>query len=293
MISFQVKSTRISIHPLFPALIVLCLWAGGSAFPALLALLTHEAGHLLCASLLGFRIGFIEITPFGGLIGIDGLDESRRFIRFLVAFSGPLFSLLGCVAATVLYRKGFMSFDTTRSYLRGGTVLLLINLLPALPLDGGRMLQTILGAFIDEKKVTHALLFTAKIIAAALCGISLAFAIRGHYSLLPFMAGAYLFYAASREGKSAALRYVSQLIGRRLTLDKDNVLRVQLLAAGENTPAVALLSRLTPHKFHIVYVLSRDGLTVRGELDENRICSALMSGAEQTLGELVSIKNSQ
>lgn len=287
MISFQLKSTRVSCHPLFLVLIGLCALGGGSIFPALLALFTHETGHLLCACLLRFHINFIEITPFGGLIEIDGLETSKRIKRFLIALCGPLFSLLGCMAAILLYKNGCIAFDHAQEYLRAGLVLFFINLLPALPLDGGHMLRAALGGIWDEKKLSSVLLLAAKLFAAGLCGLSLAYAIKGQLKLLPFMAGIYLFYAASRESKSSSMRYISQLIARRLSLDKNDVLRVQLLAASENAPVISLLSHLTPQKLHIVYVLSRDGMNIRGTLCEDKICSALIDNAEQTLSDLV------
>lgn len=287
MIVFKAGRVRVSIHPLFPVSCVLCALGGGDILPPLIALLTHECGHLAVAAVLRLRVTAVELTPLGGLIDMENLDSAPPIKRFFVALFGPLFSFLLCLLAAFLYRAGTLPFALARELSRASAVLMLFNLLPALPLDGGRMLLAALSAFLDEKRVTRALLLTAKMIAAALCGVSLAEAIQGRYVLLPALAGAYLFYAAAREGKNAAVSYVSRLIGRRLSLDKRDVLTVQQLAAGEDTPVCALLPRLSPQKYHLINVLSKDGLNVIGTLNENELCTAMMDDAGQNLGGLI------
>ena len=281
-------NTRLSVHPLLPILWTVLFLAGhgSGVLSAVLALCVHESGHILAARCFRRQIESVEITPLGGILSLRGPDTLSPAQTLLIAAAGPLFSFLGCLAAPILYEKGIFSFMLTGAFIRNSALLFLINMLPALPLDGGKMAQGICGLLFPRVKPYRVLCILGAAAGTALCLATLVFAFRGHLILGPLFAGLYLFYSASVEHRQEPFRYVTSLIDRRQKIDQDDVLPVQLLAAGGSVPAVKILKSLSPGKYHLFLVLSPDGTKPIGFVEESAYCDSILSNKNQTLGEI-------
>jgi Zn-dependent protease/CBS domain-containing protein len=126
-------------------------WTAGvvSALVFLASLLAHELAHSIVAARRGVRVEGITLWLFGGVSRFSS-DTSSPGSQALITFVGPLTSLLlGIVffiAATALGGGGKPGLvSVTLSWLGYINVLLgFFNLVPAFPLDGGRLLQSLL-----------------------------------------------------------------------------------------------------------------------------------------------------
>ena len=289
---FHMGKTVFRVHGLLLGLWVLvCVTGGGGLlFPALLSLSLHEGGHLLAARRMRLGVEEIEITPYGGVIAIKSMASLAPGKSFLLAAAGPLASLAGCALAAGGHRAGLFSFPFALRFFRANLLLVLVNLLPALPLDGGRMLRAFLCRLMPYASATRALVAAGYGVGFLLCAVSLFFACRGQVNLAPAFAGVYLLYAAALEGRQGTARYLTALIARRQKLEIGDTLPVAAIAAGADTPAKDLLRRLTPGKFHLIYVLSPDGMESLGTLDEKAFCDALFAPDDRTLAQCIQKK---
>ena len=113
-----------------------------------ISILVHELGHALTAKAFGKRVEIV-LQAFGGYAAYSGGAPLGRLRTFLVTAAGPALQIvLGVVV--YLFAKSFpgMSFEATyfvKVLYAISFIWALLNLLPVLPLDGGRLLQTILG----------------------------------------------------------------------------------------------------------------------------------------------------
>lgn len=135
------------------------LWAASNAYvlSAVLvvflyvSVLVHEFAHTAVARRLDYRVGSITLHFFGGETEIDG--ESRRpSDEFWIAVAGPLSSLgIALLAAAVaLPLTGDLeAIAVVAAWLN--VLLAIVNLLPGLPLDGGRVLRAPLWALLDDR----------------------------------------------------------------------------------------------------------------------------------------------
>ncbi len=113
-----------------------------------ISILVHELGHALTAKAFGKQVEIV-LQAFGGYAAYSGGAPLDRTRTFLVTAAGPALQIvLGAVV--YFYAKAFPGMSREATYFV--TVLYaisfvwaLLNLLPVLPLDGGRILQTILG----------------------------------------------------------------------------------------------------------------------------------------------------
>ena len=280
-----VLGLRLRAHPLLPLLLAAgaLLGRGAGMVAALCALAVHEAGHLLAGKALGIPVTELEITPFGGVMRAEEADKAPPLRRFLFAAAGPAFSLLGCLGAGALFRAG-LSFDAAQRLARCHLLLLTVNLLPALPLDGGEMLRAVLNRWFPDNRVTR-LLSAAGYGTAALLGLlSLLAAVQGRLLLSPLLAGAYLAYAVAIQRRESVARYVTALIGRRMRLERCEALAVEWLAVGADTAAGTVLRALSPGKYHMLAVLSRDGMRSLGTVDEETLCQRALDDPGAPIG---------
>ena len=280
--SFHIGRIKFSIHLLLPFVWLFSALSGNlsSLFPTILALSLHECGHLLFARFLRIQVHEIEITPNGGLIRTENLEGVSPLLSFLLAAAGPFFSMIGCILSAVFYDCAWIDYQFASKFARCSILLLLINLFPALPLDGGRMLMSILIHFFPRKQTARFLTNLGYIFGTFLCFISLYFAFLGEIVLSPVFAGLYIIYAAGKEGKNGIACYVTSLIARRNKLDKKETLSIEHIAAGASMPVFELLGRMRPGKYHVIYVIGTDGMEHIGTLEENEICSRLLNSAK-------------
>lgn len=287
--SFRLGAVRLRVHLLLPLLVVFAFLSemGNQILPNFLAFFLHECGHLLAAKIFAVPINEIELTPLGGVITLDGMESRPAHQRFLVAFAGPLFSFLACLLVAWFYQAQAVSFSFANIFIHTSFLLGLLNLIPVLPLDGGQMARAVLGKFFSFSAVTRILTGAAFILGFLLCGVTGYFALRGQLVLSPAFAGLYLIYAASIENRQATASYVTALIARRQRLEQRDIVSLEAFAAGEKMPVLSLLKHLSPGKYHIVFVLSQDGMERKGVLEEKEICDAILNRKNMVLGEII------
>lgn len=104
------------------------------------ALSLHEFSHLLFCHLLGYQVWELKLTPFGGCLQIDPIFALNPESEWLIAAAGPLANLLmvGGVWYLTLLGINHLYLDYWRHF---NLLIGLVNLIPAFPLDGGRILH--------------------------------------------------------------------------------------------------------------------------------------------------------
>ncbi len=151
---------KFRLHPVLLPFFIFLIATGSISIYAIIfiSLLIHEAGHLLAAYLTGMRIRSCTIMPYGGEIVIWNKHMTPRKDRFIVALSGPLATLLLLLIAT------WIPFPGDDQVIRIQVALLLLNLLPILPLDGGQAICALLeteGSVYRTRSIflMHSILF--------------------------------------------------------------------------------------------------------------------------------------
>lgn len=129
---------RVKVHPLFFLFLLLyTLFAGASNLCAvLLALVIHEASHLKALEIKGYKKGTLALAPFGAVIYTK--EELGKKDTPFVALAGPLSNLLTAIFLTALWWIAPSIYPLTHRIATASLILGIVNLLPVLPLDGGR-----------------------------------------------------------------------------------------------------------------------------------------------------------
>ncbi|MGG0656766.1 metalloprotease [Rummeliibacillus pycnus] len=128
---------KLKLHPTLLPLIVWLIITGQFSNYALLfiSLCWHEFGHLFIAYILGVRVKSCTIMPYGGEILYATKWQITKKQQLLIAMAGPIATLLLFSIALFLPKNISEPLQTIQF------LVLLINLLPIWPLDGGRILE--------------------------------------------------------------------------------------------------------------------------------------------------------
>ncbi len=175
-------------------------WLNGALYGILVILLLfvcvtlHEFGHALVAKRFKINVPHITLLPIGGVASLERMPD-KPMQEFLIAIAGPLvnFVIAGLLLPLLLVvrgtQNGVLGFDNANEFLSqmqspGLASLLLylvitnlglgiFNLLPAFPMDGGRILRALLAMGLPYVDATRIAVFVGRIMAAlfALWGI--------------------------------------------------------------------------------------------------------------------------
>ena len=275
--------TAVRIHVTF-LLFLVWIWAayyrqGGSAaawegvaFVLLLFLcvLLHEFGHVLTARRFGVKTPDITLWPFGGIANLERIPE-KPSEELLVAIAGPAVNVV-IAAGLLLYLGATLDpanltriEDPATSMavkIAGANIfLVLFNLIPAFPMDGGRVLRALLAIRLGHARATA--------LAASIGqGFAVAFGILGIFTNpMLIVIAIFVFLAASGEAGHAQLRAVA----RGANVSDAMITKFQTLGTQASVDdAVAALIQTTQKEFPVVDgsgrlrgVVTRD-LMIRG-----------------------------
>ena len=265
---FTIGRTDITISPAAIVVAVCAVLIGKLELMLLgmLALTLHELAHALAAMAAGKGISEIELSPLGFCARLDSAVIDAGDALF-IASAGPLFSLFAGLGSYSAFQSGIAGNDIVKDFAALNVAIASINMLPALPLDGGRMLCSALRQVVKAK--------TAVIIGSVigiLCGTAV--------SIL----GA---YAAIKETKNGAGQSAKRLAANRERLSSGSSTGLNTLAFDSRVTVRQALKAGFGSRITMYAVIGRDMRTL-GFINEAELMEAAARfGADKTLGELI------
>ncbi|HUK24997.1 MAG TPA: site-2 protease family protein [Terriglobales bacterium] len=183
----------------------------------------HELGHALISMHAGIPAKAIILLPIGGVTLLDetrqpprpGAETWKREVR--IALAGPLVNLmvafvaagilLGVAPGLKLWNPPYVnSVDLARSLVWANLWLALFNLLPAYPMDGGRVLRAILSRRMDPIRATRRAVSIGQAFAMLLMLVGML------SNVWLTLIGFFLFIAAQLEDRSAVFQSVLETV---------------------------------------------------------------------------------
>jgi Zn-dependent protease len=278
---FRVAGIQLRIHVTF---LLLILWLGfgyynaaGSAVAAarvifilllFACVVLHEFGHALAAKAFGINTPDITLLPIGGVARLERMPE-EPMQELVIAVAGPAVNVIIAICLfIVIGARGLFEQATVEGgdliaqLLTINVTLVLFNLLPAFPMDGGRVLRALLATRLSYARATQ---------IAANIGQACAF-VFGFLGLLynPFLIfiALFVYIGASQEAALAQMKDVS----RRFPVSSAMVREFRSLPVTATLQeAVDALLATSQHDFP---VLDESG-NVAGVLTRHDLISAL------------------
>jgi Zn-dependent protease/CBS domain-containing protein len=243
-------------------------WEGVAFIIAVFAcVVLHEFGHIAAARYFDISTPDITLFPIGGVARLERMPEEPGQ-EFVIAVAGPLVNV--AIAALIFVLLGgsagveqMAGIEDPRinflARLAGVNVfLVLFNMIPAFPMDGGRILRAALAARLSWSRATQ--------IAATIGqGLAFVFGFVGlFYNPLLIFIGIFVYLAAAAEAQNAQIREVatSVLVGDVMITEFARLERSATL-----DEAIEMLLATTQHDFPVIDSAGRlEGLVTRNDM---------------------------
>ncbi len=177
--------------------------------------LVHELTHSMVAKRNGIQVPMIVLTPLGGLANIE-LPENPK-LEFRISLAGPVSNFafgIFCIALLLLTNSTLISYadlysvmEINVSYVLSVMIWInftlgLFNMLPAFPMDGGRIFRSMLASRMDYLRATKIAIRTGQLLFGCIILLGLLFG-----DLWWIMIGAFLLWAGGTEFQLVWMRY--------------------------------------------------------------------------------------
>jgi Zn-dependent protease/CBS domain-containing protein len=222
----RVAGTVVRVHLtflLFLAWIFAASYASGGAATAwdslvfmillFLCVLLHEFGHIFTARAFGVPTPFVTLLPIGGVAQLERIPE-EPWEEFLIAIAGPMVNIVITGALIVLFGADLqanaaaavdnMKIPLVDRLAAVNLFLALFNMIPAFPMDGGRVLRALLASRLGYVRATEIAASIGQFVAFALGFIGLL------YNPILIFIAIFVYLAASSEAHMVALRAASR-----------------------------------------------------------------------------------
>lgn len=292
---FSLFYGKLTIHPLF---LLFGVWYAvtGELLPFLsitACALLHELAHAAAAAKIGFASNEIILMPYGATLTAD-LDGANTKDEILIALAGPFCNLAVAILFLALWWCFPSAYPYTETAYATSLSLAVCNLLPALPLDGGRVLHRLLIAWFEKfsppAKARKTALAVSKIITLSFCflgvGAFISSACRGiaNFSLLAFSLFLSVGVFTRKRSSFVKLNFSQQAAFER-------GIQLRQVAVASSCTVKKSLTFLSPDSYLLLHVYDKDERFL-GTLTQNELYDFFTkTGLYATLGEYFNEKS--
>jgi stage IV sporulation protein FB len=195
---FQIKLFDFQRIPVYLKLwfLLLFAWLPFSYVIAIfISILVHELAHAYVANKLGYNVFKVYIGLFNGAAEMN-LSQIHERDSIKIVAAGPLSNLILCFASLIFISAGYSNQFIT-DFANVNLLLLIFNIIPIYPLDGGRLLRDALYLIGKNRKSS---VMISSSISLLLSSLLLVFAISTMNILLGIFAGLFIYYALKELG---------------------------------------------------------------------------------------------
>lgn len=277
------------MHPAMPVMLAALAFSRGAAMVGVMfvVLLAHEGAHALCARAVGVQVEQIELMPFGGAVRLAGFQALQGWRGALIAAAGPLANLLMIMACATLVQYQMCAPQSLRLFVSCNAALMLLNLLPVLPMDGGRIVCAVLACVWNDASCRRILSVLGGCVSILLMLTGAVDAWRnGRINMTVFLMGSYLLYAAVSEYRVPSYRQIENTLGKQSRVLRQEALAVREVMAHQDMPVYRLAARLNTGAMHRIRIADDQAQTI-GVLDEADIIHAMMQNPTQRLRDIL------
>ncbi|SHE09843.1 Stage IV sporulation protein FB [Chlamydia abortus] len=276
--------TRYRFHPLFVLMMLLSLFTG--YFVELITLfgivLIHELGHVFTAKSFGWNVTEVQLLPFGGVAVVEESGNVPAREDLIVALAGPLQNLWMAAFALLVLATGWADPEWWIYFIQANLWIGAFNLLPILPLDGGKILQAVLSYFLPYHRTLLLTTWISLIMSFGLVAASV-FPWNGggvHLNLL--VIGLFLLYSNWYGYRHLPFQFVRFLMSRHdrfaTSWIRGTIAQPIIVSGGHRVTEIMRL--LMREQYHLIYIMGDQG-SIRHVVPEQRLIDVYFNGKKR------------
>ncbi|MBE3579821.1 MAG: M50 family metallopeptidase [Caldanaerobacter subterraneus] len=253
-------------------------------FSIFLVVCVHETGHVLAAKKLKVEVLEVNIYPFGGVAFLDPTVFIRPDLEILIALAGPFFNIFFAFLSELF----FQIFDIRLDYfIKANLIMAFFNLLPGLPLDGGRILKSFLSYFLSLRSAILVSTYGTYFISFSLLWVSFKDISQVSRNALYTFLAVLLVIAANKERNMSAFLQMRNLYRKKVEFYKKGTMAVHHLAVSEKAKLKDIIKNFMPSKYHVIIILDSN-LREKYRMTESEFFEkALEYGLNSCIGDIL------
>ncbi|MTI68761.1 MAG: hypothetical protein FH751_00705 [Firmicutes bacterium] len=288
MTLITIKGIKIKINIFFIILLAIYIYIGYfiDICIILFSLIIHEISHIVMAVKKGVKIDEICLLPFGGFIKLKSFISENPKKEILTCIMGPLSNLIIAIIFIII-NECFVSVYMVEYIIRINLFLFILNMLPILPLDGGRIIRGILSYNIGIKLATKVIMILTYIISSLTMVYGSLNILKNNEGIYIILLGVYIVIAARKEKDLAAFIFIKQILTKKEKILKKGVMKAHFLVGLKSVTIKSILDNFLPGKYHIIIVIDNSGTQLGTINEEELIKGAMELGIYVTLEKLL------
>jgi len=242
----------------------------------------HEFAHILTAKMCDVKIDGVEVLPFGITMRIAKNCINNTSSEVKIAIAGPVSNFLISYFVYGFYEGMYKDYIITASLAMG-----LFNLLPVLPLDGGRVLRALLVkkyGHIRAANITFNISYVSVFFILA-GGLYALYLTKFNFSFL--LIGGFLIANITEERKNANMIIMKDILYSRKKLLEKGVSQGDLLIAEEDEKAKNILKKLSYDRYYIIKIVDNHMGIIKTVTETELIEYMAIYGMNITLKKIV------
>lgn len=285
----MIKITRFFyVHWLVLPLFVLAQASGSlhTMLTAYAVVFVHEIFHLFATLLVKERVGSIIIMPFGMTLRLSARIIRHTEKEIFIALAGPFSNVL-MLALSFWLAPFFPAEPLSLQVFRFLNLsVFCLNLLPCLPLDGGRIVKAILIRRIGYLSAVSVMKRLGRVLTAALLllGIFLLVLTRLNGSLL--MAASFLALHMVEEKRRNEFILMQELVYAKEKLRKRGAMRSRSVSAMDALPARDIFKMLSYDSYFIIHIVDHEQNHLRAVTEAQVVDALTEKGWHISLAEV-------
>lgn len=211
----------------------------------------HELGHSLCANKNGYRLNKITLMPFGAIVH-GNLSNIKLVDQVKIALSGPFVNFLIAIFFIATWWVFPESYAVTDLLVVANLSLCLVNLIPVSPLDGGRIVFSLIALKFGERKAEKITRWLGIVFSLILIGFFVLSIFLGVTNISLLFFSLFAFFGAIDKNKSNRYVKIYSVINEQKLL---NGVMVKRQAISKNTTLKRLISILDENSINEIQVV--------------------------------------
>lgn len=235
----------------------------------------HELSHSLIAYILGYKIKEIEIFPLGGVVRLSDFIGINPKHEIMIALAGPISNLIMSIIGYLVIKNYNINNSLLTYFIYANIIITITNLLPVLPLDGGRVARAYLTYLIGIKKSTKVITVISKFFSVIIFFLGIVLLTYNKFNILISFVAIFLYISIQKENEMAVFIFMKEIIDKKQALINNGVLKTKQLVATKETSLKKVINKFKPQRYHIITVMD-EKCNVVGVLTESDIIEGII-----------------
>jgi len=267
----------IKIHKMLIVLIIIAAFLGyiENIMIIFIIIFIHDFIHTIVSYLLNLKVKEIELTPFGGVAKVESIFELNPVSEILIAAAGPLSNIMIIMILVVIDAYYKIPWKNLSLIIDYNLMIAGFNLLPALPLDGGRILRAILSTVLGFKKGTTIAANCGKILAVFLMIWGIYGVFYGFINFTVFIIAIFMMMTSIKEHRMASYILLRDITYKKDTLIKEGSMPIKQMVVRKSMTIRNVIEKFVPHRYHMILVIDDEWKTI-GYVNETEIVNSLI-----------------